>query len=77
VPNAELRAGVLPVLEKNQPRFNCRAIALNQVGVRPPTFRLRVTRPGAVTPAYERFAVAEIRKRVRFVGYRVRIKVTR
>jgi GTP-binding protein len=77
VPNANLRAEVLPALEQNQPRFDCRAIALSQVGTRPPTFRLRVTRPNSVTPAYERYVIAEIRKKFRFPGYPVRIRVTR
>jgi len=74
---AKLRDEVFPLLERNQPRFDCRVVALNQVGTRPPTFRLRVTKPGAVTPAYERFVVAEIRKRAMFVGYQIRLKVTR
>jgi GTP-binding protein len=77
VPGSKLRDEVLPLLEKNQPRFDCRVIALSQVGTRPPTFRLRVTRPNAVTPAYERFVVGEIRKVFKFVGYPIRIKVTR
>jgi GTP-binding protein len=74
---AKLRDEVFPLLEKNQPRFDCRAVALSQVGTRPPTFRLRVTKPNAVTPAYERFVTAGIRKRAKFVGYPVRLKVTR
>jgi len=74
---AKLRDKILPLLEKNQPRFDCRVIALSQVGTRPPTFRLRVTKPTVITPAYERFVIAEIRKRFRFRGYPVRIKVTR
>jgi len=77
VANSRLRAEVLPALEQNQPRFDCRAVALAQVGTRPPTFRLRVTRPGVITPAYERFVVAEIRARFKFAGYPVRLKVTR
>ena len=77
VPNARLRAEVLPAIEKHQPRFDCRAVAISQVGTRPPTFRLRVTKPGSVTPAYERYVIAEIRKKFRFPGYPVRIKVTR
>ena len=74
---AKLRDEVLPLLEKNQPRFDCRPVALSQVGTRPPTFRLRATKPNVVTPAYERFVIAEIRKKVKFVGYQVRLKVTR
>jgi len=77
VPGSKLRDGVLPLLQKNQPRFDCRVTALSQVGTRPPTFRLRVTRPKALTPSYERFVVGEIRKRFKFVGYPLRIKVTR
>ena len=77
VPGTRLRDEILPLLEKNQPRFDCRIVALTQVGTRPPTFRLRATRPGAVTPAYQRFVISEIRSRFKFVGYRVRIKVTR
>jgi GTP-binding protein len=77
VPPSKLREEIFPLLERNQPRFDCRPVALNQIGTRPPTFRLRTTKPNVVTPAYERFVIAEIRKRVKFVGYQVRLKVTR
>lgn len=77
VPSSKLRAEVLPALERNQPRFDCRVLALSQVGRRPPTFRLRVTRPGAVSPVYQRFVVAEIRRCFRFPGYPLRLQVTR
>jgi len=77
VPGSKLRDQVFSLLEKNQPRFDCRVIALTQVGTRPPTFRLRATKPNVVTPSYERFVIAEIRKKVKFVGYQVRLKVTR
>ncbi|MBM3330731.1 ribosome biogenesis GTPase Der [candidate division WOR-3 bacterium] len=77
VPGTKLREQILPLLEQNQPRFDCRVVALTQVGTRPPTFRLRVTRPKVLTPAYERFVIAEIRKRYKFVGYPIRIRVTR
>jgi GTP-binding protein len=77
VPGTKLREHIFPLLEKNQPRFDCRVIALTQVSTRPPTFRLRVTRPKAITPSYERFVVAEVRKRFKFTGYPIRIKVTR
>jgi GTP-binding protein len=77
VPGPKLREKILPLLEKNQPRFDCRVIALTQVSTRPPTFRLRVTRPKAVPPPYERFVIAEIHKRFKFIGYPLRIKITR
>ena len=77
VPGTKLREKILPLLEKNQPRFDCRVIALTQISTRPPTFRLRVTRPKVVPPSYERFVIAEVRKRVKFIGYQVRLKVTR
>jgi len=77
VPGSKLREKILPLLEKNQPRFDCRVIALTQVSTRPPTFRLRVTRPKVVPPSYERFVIAEIRKRFEFIGYPLRIKTTR
>ena len=77
VSTAQLRAAVLPALEKSPPRFDCRILALSQVGTRPPTFRLRVSRPDAVTPVYERFVVSELRGRFKFPGYPVRIRVTR
>ena len=77
VPGSKLREKILPLLEKNQPRFDCRVIALTQVSTRPPTFRLRVTRPKVVPPSYERFVIAEIHKRFKFIGYPIRIKVTR
>jgi GTP-binding protein len=77
VSTAQLRAAVFPAIEKNPPRFDCRILALSQVGTRPPTFRLRVNRPDAVTPVYLRFVVSEIRGRFKFPGYPVRIRVTR
>lgn len=77
ISTAQLRAAVFPALEKSPPRFDCRILALSQVGTRPPTFRLRVSRPDAVTPVYERFVVSEIRGRFKFPGYPVRIRVTR
>ena len=77
ISGTRLRAEVFPVLEKSQPRFDCRPIALTQVGTRPPTFRLRMTKPGVVTPVYQRFVAAEIRSRYKFPGYPVRLKVTR
>jgi GTPase len=77
VPGTKLREKILPLLEKNQPRFDSRVIALTQVGTRPPTFRLRVTRPRVIPPSYGRFVIAEIRKRFKFIGYPIRIKVTR
>jgi len=36
-----------------------------------------VTRPKVVPPSYERFVIGEIRKRFKFIGYPLRIKVTR
>jgi GTP-binding protein len=77
LPGTKLREQILPLLEKSQPRFDCRVLALTQVGTRPPTFRLRVTKPKVLTPAYERFVIAEIRKRYKFVGYPIRLKITR
>ncbi|HTW92379.1 MAG TPA: ribosome biogenesis GTPase Der [bacterium] len=77
IPGPKLREKILPLLEKNQPRFDCRVVAISQVSTRPPTFRLRVTRPNVLAPAYERFVIAEIRKRFKFIGYPIRIKTTR
>jgi GTP-binding protein len=77
IPNARLRAKLLPRLEQLSPGRDVRVLGLSQVGTRPPTFRLRVTRPDEVTADYERFVVSQIRRRFEFIGYPVRLKVTR
>lgn len=77
IPNAELRKAVMPRIERNQPRFDCRVLALSQTGTRPPTFRLRLSNPKAMSAACEKFVVGEIRRKFSFAGYPVKLYVTR
>jgi GTP-binding protein len=77
IPNAELRRALMPRVERNQPRSDSRVLALSQTGTRPPAFRLRLSNPKAMSAAYERFVLGEIRRRFRFPGYPVRLHVTR
>jgi GTP-binding protein len=77
IPNAELRRAVMPRVERNQPRSDSRVLALSQTGTRPPAFRLRLSNPKAMSAAYERFVLGEIRRRFRFPGYPVRLHATR
>jgi GTP-binding protein len=77
VPNSKLRSLVLPKLERNQPRFDIRVVGLSQTGTRPPVFRLRVTNPKALTQAYQRYVISEIRHRFTFTGYPIRLVITR
>jgi GTP-binding protein len=77
VRNSELRAALMPRLVGNPPRHDTRVLALSQTGTRPPAFRLRLSNPKAMTPSYEKFLVAEIRKRFRFPGYPILLHVTR
>ena len=77
LPNAVLRDRVLGKLQESTPAHDCRVIGLAQVGTRPPTFRLRLSKPDAMTPAYERRVVTAIRRVEKFEGQPVRLRVTR
>jgi GTP-binding protein len=71
-----LRATILNQLQQQPPAPGCRPIGLTQTGIRPPFFRLRVSRPEAVSTSYQRFVVNLIRNQFRFTGYPIRLKVT-
>ncbi len=75
IPRSRLRQDVLPRLESHPPRPDVRVLGLSQVGIRPPRFLLRLSRPCALDPAWERFAASELRKLVRFAGYPIRLSV--
>lgn len=75
IPSAVLRARVLERLQDSPPAHDCRLLGLAQVGTRPPRFRLRLSRPEAMTPAYERRIVALLRQLEPFTGYPVRLRV--
>jgi GTP-binding protein len=77
VPNVKIRSVILPRLQRNQPRFDTRVLGLSQTGTRPPTFRLRVSNPGGITPSYQRYVLSEIRHRFGFAGYPIRLLVSR
>ncbi len=75
IPKACLRQDVLPRLESHPPRPDIRVLGLSQIGIRPPRFLVRLSRVCTLDPAWERFVAAEIRRRVRFAGYPIRLNV--
>ena len=77
IPNTKLRAQVQALIERRQPRYDARVLALSQTGTRPPLFRLRLTNPKAMTSAYEKFVLSTIRKHFPYSGYPIRLIVTR
>jgi GTP-binding protein len=77
LPRALLRRDVLPRLESHPPRPDVRVLGLSQVGVRPPRFFLRLSRPCSLDPPWERFVVSLIRRRARFPGYPIRLTTAR
>jgi GTP-binding protein len=77
VSNALLHAAVLGRLEQRPPKYNCRVLGISQVGTRPPSFKVRLTRPDAASDAWRRFAVHLIRRAYGFEGYPIRIRVGR
>ncbi len=72
-----LKEAVLPRLERRPPRYDCRVTGLAQAGVRPPSFRLRVTNPEAVSESYLRFVDSAIRDCFSFDGYPLRLRLIR
>jgi GTP-binding protein len=75
--NALLRESVLPRLQRRQPAYNCRVLAISQTGTRPPVFRLRLSNPAAADKTWLRFVVTEIRRAFGFAGYPVRVRTNR
>ncbi|MEO0053507.1 MAG: hypothetical protein ABIK22_05045 [candidate division WOR-3 bacterium] len=51
-------------------------LGLSQTGIRPPVFRLRVSRPEAVKSRYQRYVLNLIREQFRFTGYPLRLNLT-
>jgi len=72
-----LRAVVLDRLQKVPPTVNVRVLGLSQVGTRPPVFRLRLSHLTAVSTAYQRYVVNQIRAQFGFPGYPIRLRITR
>lgn len=77
VSTAFLRETVLERLRNRAPSHDCRALGISHVGARPPRFRLRVTRPDAVTTQYRRFVINELRRTFGFSGWPIRLRVGR
>ncbi|MEO0005567.1 MAG: ribosome biogenesis GTPase Der [candidate division WOR-3 bacterium] len=72
-----LHSTILEELKRNPPAPNCHIIGLTQTGIRPPIFRLRLSRPETITSRYERYVLNLIRTNFRFTGYPIRLKITR
>ncbi len=77
LPNALLRERLLEKLQQSPPAHDCRVLGLSQVGTRPPTFRLRLSRPDALNPVWERRVITALRRIEKFEGHPVRLRVTR
>lgn len=73
---AFLRSTIIEELKRNPPAPNCHIIGLTQTGIRPPIFRLRLTRPETITRRYERYVLNLIRAKFHFSGYPIRLKTT-
>ncbi len=71
-----LSATLLAELKNHPPALHCRVLAITQTGVRPPTFRLRLSRPDAVTTTYQRYILNLIRQQFKFTGYPIRLNIT-
>jgi GTP-binding protein len=74
---AQLKDELLPALVAHPPRRGAQVYGIKQRGARPPVFELQVSDPKVVDDAYLKFAEREIRKRLGFPGYPVRIRVSR
>ncbi len=74
--NALLRETALERIQRKPPKYNCRVLGLSQLGTRPPLFRLRLSSPEGMNPAYRRHVAAEIRRCFPFQGYPIRIRTT-
>ncbi|MGQ9708645.1 MAG: ribosome biogenesis GTPase Der [bacterium] len=70
-----LRTTILKELQTNPPAPGCRVISLSQTSIRPPVFRLRLSRPETATAGYQRYLINLIRNRFKFTGYPIRIKI--
>lgn len=75
--NVLLRDSVLPRIQRRQPSYDCRVVAISQTGTRPPMFKLRLSKPQAADKAWLKFVATEIRRVFGFVGYPVRIRTSR
>jgi len=71
-----LRTTVLEQLKSTPPKQNCRLISLTQTGIRPPSFRLRLSEPAAADRRYQRYVVNLLRTQFKFIGYPIRLNVT-
>lgn len=71
-----LRDTIIEELKRNPPAPNCHIIGLTQTGIRPPIFRLRLSRPQTITSRYERYVLNLIRAQFHFSGYPIRLKIT-
>ncbi|MEO0080497.1 MAG: ribosome biogenesis GTPase Der [candidate division WOR-3 bacterium] len=72
-----LQSAVLERLKAAGLKFHLRVLGIRQVGIRPPVFRLRLTRPEEVPQAYQRQVMNIIREHFRFAGNPLRLLITR
>jgi len=77
ISNGLLKKTVLRQLQESPRNYKNKVLGLTQIGTRPPKFKLRITRPGAVEAAYKTFVISEIRRFYKFEGYPVRLWITR
>ncbi len=71
-----LRTTILEQLKSTPPKPHCRVLSLTQTGIRPPTFRLRLSNPDAADRRYLRYVLNLIRDQFKFTGYPIQLNVT-
>lgn len=71
-----LKATILEELNRTPPGPRCRVLGLTQTGIRPPSFRLRLSHPQEANENYRRFVINLLRNQFKFTGYPIRLNVT-
>lgn len=71
-----LRSTILEELKRTPPGPRCRVLGLTQTGIRPPSFRLRLSHPQEANRNYQHFVINLLRDQFKFTGYPIRLNVT-
>jgi GTP-binding protein len=79
VPTAEFNKWLMALMTTHQPpTYRGRPLKMyygNQLGVRPPQFVVQINSMGAISPAYERFLIAQMRETWELGGTPLRLKL--
>ncbi|MGQ9679050.1 MAG: ribosome biogenesis GTPase Der [bacterium] len=71
-----LRSTILEQLKRTPPGPRTRVLGFTQTGIRPPSFRLRLSDPQEANVNYQRFVFNLLRDQFKFTGYPIRLNVT-